>query len=194
MPRPSTTCASMWVITQILMRRRETTFVEVSTPSCVSVSILFGLIASMSWSTWPYHRKTILSLTGQRRRRRHQCQDPPVHPRGSGLSPTIRVEDFSSRQEDGLSGRLSSSKHPTVFQLPPQGTINPSSNRSSVREMETSASHVAMWIVMPRIAQEISRGRCQHQINTEGESRRCKSDKGSSISLLWRSYLKEPPL
>jgi hypothetical protein len=32
---------------------------------------------------------------------RHQCQDPLLHPRGSGLSPTIRAEDFSSRQEDG---------------------------------------------------------------------------------------------
>jgi hypothetical protein len=39
------------------MRRRETASAGVSTPSCVSVSTLFGLIASMSWSTWPYHRK-----------------------------------------------------------------------------------------------------------------------------------------
>ena len=158
MPRPSTTCASMRGITQILMRRRETVSAEVSTPSCVSVSTLFGLTASMSWSTWPYHRKTILSLTGQRRRRRHQCQDPPVQPRGSGLSPTIRAEDFSSRQEDGLSGRLSSSKHPTVFQLPPQGTINlcSSSSNSSAKGMETNASRVAMWAIMPRIAHGIS--------------------------------------
>jgi hypothetical protein len=62
---------------------------------------LFGLIASMSWSTWPYHRKTVLYLTGQRRRGKHQCHDLQLHPRGSGLSPTIRAEDFSSRQEDG---------------------------------------------------------------------------------------------
>jgi hypothetical protein len=34
--------------------------IEVSTPSYVSVSTLFGLIASMSRSTWPYHRKTVL--------------------------------------------------------------------------------------------------------------------------------------
>jgi hypothetical protein len=59
--------------------------------------------------------------------------------------------------------------------------------------MGRSASLVAMWAIMPRIAQGISRGRCQHQIKTEGESRRCKSDKGSSIPLLWRSYVKEPP-
>jgi hypothetical protein len=120
---------------------------------------------------------------------------PSSPPRGSGVSPAIRAEDFSSRQEDGLSGRLSSSKHPTAFQLPPQGTINPSNNSSSssAREMETNASHVAMWAIIPRIARGISRGRCQHQIKTEGESRKCKSDRGSSISLLWRSYLKEPP-
>jgi hypothetical protein len=68
-----------------------------------------------------------------------------------------------------------------------------SSNNSSTREMGTNASLVAMWAIMPRIAQGISRGRFQHQIKTEEESRRCKSDKGSSISLLWRSYLKEHP-
>jgi hypothetical protein len=37
----------------------------------------------------------------QRRRGRHQCQHPPLNPRVSGLFPTIRVEDFSSRQADG---------------------------------------------------------------------------------------------
>jgi hypothetical protein len=48
MPRPSTTCASTRGITQTLMKRRETTSAEVSTPSCVSVSTLSGLIASMN--------------------------------------------------------------------------------------------------------------------------------------------------
>jgi hypothetical protein len=51
MLRPSTTCASTQGIMLILMRRRETVSAGVSTPSCVSVSTLFGLIASMSWST-----------------------------------------------------------------------------------------------------------------------------------------------
>jgi hypothetical protein len=82
---------------------------------------------------------------------------------------------------------------PNCFQLPHQGTINLRRSSSSAREMGTSASLVAMWAIMPRIAQGISRGRCQHQIKTEGGSRRCKSGKGSSTSLLWRSYLKEPP-
>jgi hypothetical protein len=43
--------------------------------------------------------------------------------------------------------------------------------------MGTSASLVAMWAIMPRIAQGINRGRCQHQIKTGEESRRCKSGK-----------------
>jgi hypothetical protein len=31
-----------------------------NTPSCVSISTLSGLIASMSWSTWPSHRRIVL--------------------------------------------------------------------------------------------------------------------------------------
>jgi hypothetical protein len=55
-----TACASTQGIMLILMRRRETVSAGVSTPSCVSVSTLFGLIASMNWLTWPSHRKTVL--------------------------------------------------------------------------------------------------------------------------------------
>jgi hypothetical protein len=55
------TCASTRVIMLTLMKRRETASSEVSTPSCVSVSTLFGLIGSMSLSTWPYHRMTVCS-------------------------------------------------------------------------------------------------------------------------------------
>jgi hypothetical protein len=60
MLRPSTTCASTQGIMQILMRRREIVSTGVSTQSYVSVSTLFGLIASMNWLTWPSHRKTVL--------------------------------------------------------------------------------------------------------------------------------------
>jgi hypothetical protein len=42
------------------MRRKETVFVEDSTPSFVSTSTLFVLIATTNWSTSPYHRKTAL--------------------------------------------------------------------------------------------------------------------------------------
>jgi hypothetical protein len=106
-------------------------------------------------------------------------------PRGSGLSPTIKAGDSSSRQEDGSSGRHSSSKHPTVSPLPLQGTINlSSSNSSSTRGMETNASRVVMQATMPKIAHEISQGRCQHPTKIEEGSRKCKSGKGCSTSLL----------
>jgi hypothetical protein len=127
-------------------------------------------------------------------KRKAPMSGPLAPPRDSGLSPTVRVEDSSSRQKDGLSSHLSSSQHPTVFQLPPQETINLSSNNNSfARGMETSASRVAMWATMPKIAHEIIRGRCQHRTKTEEENRRCRLGKGSSTSLLWRSYLKERP-
>jgi hypothetical protein len=60
MLRPSMTYASTQVIMLIPMRRRETASAEVSIPSCVSVSTLSRLIASMSWSTWPSPRRTVL--------------------------------------------------------------------------------------------------------------------------------------
>jgi hypothetical protein len=59
--------------------------------------------------------------------------------------------------------------------------------------METNASRVVMQATMPRIAHEISQGRCQHPAKTEEGSRKCRLGKGSSTSLLWRSYLKERP-
>jgi hypothetical protein len=44
----------------ILMRRRETASAGVLTPSCGNDSTLSGLIASMSWSTWPSPRRIAL--------------------------------------------------------------------------------------------------------------------------------------
>jgi hypothetical protein len=145
MPRPSTTCASIRAIMQIQMRRRETVSTGDSTPSCVRASTLFGLTASMNWSTLPYHRKTALLLTRQKRRGRPQCQQLQLHPKGSGLSPTVRAGDSSSKTENGSSGRHISSKHPTVSPLSLQGTVNlNNSSSSSAKGIETSASRVAM--------------------------------------------------
>jgi hypothetical protein len=58
--RPSMTCASMQDIMLILTRRKETSSAGVSTPNCENVSTLFGLIASMSWTTWPSPRRIVL--------------------------------------------------------------------------------------------------------------------------------------
>src|SRR5688572_31407893 len=101
MHKPSTTYASMEGIMLILMKRRGIASAEVSIPSCGNDSTLSGLIASMSWSTWPSLRKIALLLTEQRRRGRHQWQHHPLRLRGSGLFLTIRAGVFSSRQEDG---------------------------------------------------------------------------------------------
>jgi hypothetical protein len=60
MLRPSMTYASMQVTMLILMKRRETASAGVSTPSCGNVSTLSVLITSMSWSTWPSPRRTVL--------------------------------------------------------------------------------------------------------------------------------------
>jgi hypothetical protein len=126
-------------------------------------------------------------------KRKAPMSGPSAPPRDSGLSPTVRAKDSSSRQEDGLSGCLSgSNEHPTISPLPLQGTINLSSS-SFAKGMETSASRVELWATMPRIAHEISQGRCQYPTKTEEGSRKCKLGKGSSTSLLWRSYLKERP-
>jgi hypothetical protein len=120
------------------------------------------------------------------KKRKAPCQRLQLHPRGSGLSSTIRAGDSSSRQEDGSSGRRSRSKHLTVSLLPLQGTINlsSSSSSSSAKGMETNASRVVIQTIMPRIAHGISQGRCQHPTKTEEVSKKCKLGKGNSTSLL----------
>jgi hypothetical protein len=131
----------------------------------------------------------------------HRAEKKRNAPMSAPSAQTQRFRIVSHNQSRGFqqqAGRWvirppQQQQHPVVFQLPLQGTINLHSNSSFTREMGTSASLVAMWATMPRIAQRINRGRCQHQIKTRKESRRCKSGKGNSISLLWRSYLKEPP-
>jgi hypothetical protein len=53
--------------------------------------------------------------------------------------------DPNSKQGDGSSGRLSSSKHPTVSPLPLQGIISLSDSNNSnslKKEMGTNVSHV----------------------------------------------------
>jgi hypothetical protein len=82
---------------------------------------------------------------------------------------------------------------PNRFPAPAPRNNQPPQQQQFRQGMGTSASLVAMWATMLRIAQEIRRGRCQHRIKIGEESRRCKSGKGSSTSLLWRSYLREPP-
>jgi hypothetical protein len=64
------------------------------------------------------------------KKRKAPMSGPSAPPKGSRLSPIVRAEDFSSRREDGLSDRLSSSsKHPTV-------------SRSRCKEQSASAAAV----------------------------------------------------
>jgi hypothetical protein len=51
-----------------------------------------------------------------------------------------------------------------------------------------------MWATMPRIVPGTSRSRCQHQIKTREESRRYKSGKGSSTSLLLEEVPEGAPI
>jgi hypothetical protein len=52
---------------------------------------------------------------------------------------------------------------------------------------------VATQSTMPRIAHGINQDRCQHLTKKKGRSKKCKSGKGDSTSLLWRSYPREHP-
>lgn len=70
MRKPSMTCASMWVIMQILMKRIGTCSEEASTPSSVSVSTLSRPTTTMSQSTWPSLKRTTSQLIGQKRKGR----------------------------------------------------------------------------------------------------------------------------
>jgi hypothetical protein len=130
----------------------------------------------------------------------HQAEKKRKAPMSGPSAPPQRFRIVSNNQSRGFqqqAGRWvirppQQQQAPNRF-LAPAPRNNQPQQQHSAREMGTSASLVAIWAIMPRIAQGISRCRCQHQIKTEEESRRCKSGKGSSTSLLWRSYLRESP-
>jgi hypothetical protein len=97
MPRLLMICASMRDIMQIQMRRRETGSGGGSALSSVTVSTPSGPTTTMSWSTWLSPKRTALQLDRQRRRGRPLWQDPQLSPSASGLCPTLRAGDPSSK-------------------------------------------------------------------------------------------------
>jgi hypothetical protein len=68
--RPSMTCVSMPDIMQTLMRRRGTGLGGASVLSSATVSTQSGPTATMSYSTWPFPRKTASQPARQKRRGR----------------------------------------------------------------------------------------------------------------------------
>jgi hypothetical protein len=77
----------------IQMRRSETAFAGVSTPSCVSVSTLSGPIASMSWSTWHLPGGLYCSSPG-----REEEEGTNV----STLRSDLEVQDRFPKSEQGI--------------------------------------------------------------------------------------------
>jgi hypothetical protein len=96
MPRLLMTCASMLDTMQTRTRRRGTCSDGGSALSSVIVSTLSGPTAIMSWSTWPFPRRTVSQLVRQRRRGRPLWQDPQLSHSASGLCPTLKTGDHSS--------------------------------------------------------------------------------------------------
>jgi hypothetical protein len=177
------------------MRRRETVSAWESSPSFVSAintvrANSFNELVNLAIS----QEHCIVAHRAEKKKKAPMLATS-TPPKGSRLSPIVRAGDSSSKQEDGSSGSRSSSRHPTVSLLPLQGimSLNNNSSSSFAKGMGTNASRVVIQAIMPIIAHGISQGRCQHPTKTEEGSRKCKSGKGSSTSLLWRSCLKERP-
>ena len=101
MPRLLMTCANMLDIMQIQMRRSETGSGRGSALSSVTVSTPSGPTAIMSWSTWPFLRRTVSPLVRQRRRGRPLWQDLQLRHSASGLCLTLRTGDRSSSKDVG---------------------------------------------------------------------------------------------
>jgi hypothetical protein len=130
MLKPSTTCVSTQVIMLIPMRRRETASTGVSTPNCESVSTLSGLIASMSWSTWPSPRGLYCSSPGR---------EEEKGTNGSTLRSDLEVQDCFPQSEQGISaaGRQMGDQATTT-------AVASTHSFSSSRSKEQSASVVAV--------------------------------------------------
>jgi hypothetical protein len=95
------TCASMPDIMQTRTRRRETGSGGGSALSSVTASTPSGPTATMSWSTWPFLRRTVSPLVRERRRGRPLWQDLQLSHSVSGLYLTLRTGDLSSNKGDG---------------------------------------------------------------------------------------------
>jgi hypothetical protein len=67
----------------------------------VTVSTQSGPTAIMSWSTWPFLRRTVSQLVRQRRRGRPLWQDLQLSHSASGSYLTLRAEDLSSSKDVG---------------------------------------------------------------------------------------------
>jgi hypothetical protein len=101
MLRPSMTCASMPGIMQTQTRRRGTGSGGGSALSSVTVSTPSGPTVIMSWSTWPFLRRTVSWLVRQRRRGRPLWQDLQLSHNVSGLCLTLRTGDRNSSKDVG---------------------------------------------------------------------------------------------
>jgi hypothetical protein len=101
MLRPSMTCASMLGIMQTRTRKREIGSGGGSTLSSVTASTQSGPTVIMSWSTWPFLRRTVSQLVRQRRRGRPLWQDPQPSHIALDLCLTLRTGDLSSSKGDG---------------------------------------------------------------------------------------------
>jgi hypothetical protein len=93
-------CCSMLGIMQTRTRRRETGSGGGSALSSVTVSTPSGPTVIMSWSTWPFLRRTISPLVRPRRRGRPLWQDLQLSHNVSGLCLTLRTGDHSSSKGD----------------------------------------------------------------------------------------------
>jgi hypothetical protein len=101
MLRPLMTYASMLGIMQTRTRRRGTGSGGGSALSSMTVSTPSGPTVIMSWSTWPFLRRTVSQLVRQRRRGRPLWQDLQLSHSVSGLCLTLRAGDRSSSNGDG---------------------------------------------------------------------------------------------
>jgi hypothetical protein len=99
--RPSMTCVSMPDIMQTLMRRRGIGSGGGSALSSTTVSTPSGPTVTMSWSTWPFPRRTASQPVRQKRRGRPLWQDHQLSLSASGLYLTLRTGDLSSSKDVG---------------------------------------------------------------------------------------------
>jgi hypothetical protein len=134
----------------------------------------------------------------------HQAEKKKKAPMTGSSAPPQRFQIGSNNQRRGSqqqAGRWvirppQQQQAPTVFSLLLQGIISPSDSNNSNsldKEMGTDVSHVATQATVPRNAHEINQDRCQPLTKKKGRSKRCKSSKGGSTSLLWRSYPRAHP-
>ena len=165
---------------------------------------MFSPTLTMSWSTWPLLKRTVLTHTVLRRSERHQRDPQVLSHRGIIWCRTLHPDHREMPQRAGLFlDRLSSKEDSDLQYLSSSSSSSLAKGQmphNSIMGMVIiDASIAAVLLTSPRIVrgpEGIIQGKTPTKTTTKARARGkwCKSGKGELSSLLLQTFQKEHQL